>query len=800
MILFKGEYVNSFKLVVRIVISLLLVLLVACSSAEERKVELVESGKELFEQGKPAEARIEAKNALKIDPKYAPAYLLLAKCSIREQNWRGAFGQYSQAAELAPNLIEAHAGLGQLYLLARQYDKVETEVQAIRALQPDSLEANMLQAGQLIQTEKYAEAEVMLSKQLKASPDNMDVRLGLVTIYERKGELEKAEKALQEALGMAPENKALFYKAAIMATSQGKYDLAEANYRKLSELVDDKPAIRRMIARVLEQAGEAERAGKEYDALVALAPENIDFRIDYVGFLLRTKKGLEAEAVVQAGMKEGGNDIRLALAQVDALLAQRKIDEAKVALRKIAVEYADNPQSQKARVRLGEILLQERAFKEMLMVMNEAVVQSPDLEVLKLRGKANLALGKLEDAAADLRVVATKAPEDVEAHTLLAQAYIGVDNSLMAIEELHSALEKDPEYTPANMLLVKYYTQHGHWGKALDLVGILAERHPDKYGYQLTLGDIERVRGNTAAAEAHYVTAGQMPEGKAASSLKLGDMALSKKEYDKALAYYDDVLGVHADSAIGIERKMMTLLAIGRTDVARKWGETLLASSPHSAILHELMGRVALIDKKIDVAEARFRKASELSPEWGVPYRRLMGIYLQGGKVAEAKQECLSALRGNPEVLGPAFMLGQLYQYEGEKDKAEEIYRALLEKRPEFLAAANNLAYILSEAVDPAKLNEGLELAKVAAREGSPEALDTLGWLHHKLGNGEQAIEALKAAQEKLPNNGAVVYHLVTALATIGKTDEAKRIGQKALKDSPEFPERKKLQELLAAI
>ncbi|UZP67601.1 tetratricopeptide repeat protein [Desulfovibrio mangrovi] len=799
MILSKGGRM-LFKVLVRSLVILLLALLVACSSAEERKVELVESGNTLFEQGNAAEARLEAKNALKIDPKYAPAYVLLAKCSIREQNWRGAFGQYTQAVELAPDSIEAHAGLGQLYLLAGQYDKVEAEVQAMRDLQLDSLEANMLQAGLFIQTEKFTEAEALLSKQLKASPENMDVRLGLVTVYERRGEARKAETALQEALGMAPENKVLFYKAAVMATSQGKYELAEANYRKLGELVDDKPSIRRMIARVLEQAGEVERAGKEYESLLASAPDNVDFRIDYVGFLIRSKKWPEAEAVVQAGMKEDVNDIRLALAQADVLLAQRKIDEAKVALRNVTVAYADNPQALKAKVRLGEILLQERAYKDVLMVVNETGAQVSDLGILKLRGKAYLALGKLEEAAADLRIVSTKSPEDVEAHTLLAQAYIGVDNSLMAIEELHIALEKDPDYAPANMLLVKYYTHHGHWEKALALVGVLADRHPEKYGYQLTLGDIERVRGNVAAAEAHYVKAGTMQDGKAASSLKLGDMALGKKDYAKALVCYDAVLDVHADSAIGIERKMMTLLAMGRTDQAKAWGDDLLASSPDSAILYELMGRVALIDRKQDVAEAQFRKASELSPEWGVPYRRLMGIYLRGGKIAEAKQECLSALRGSPEALGPAFMLGQLYQYEGDKVKAEEIYRALLEKHPEFLAAANNLAYILSEAVDPARLNEGLDLAKLAVRDGSPESLDTLGWLHHKLGNWEQAIEALKAAQEKLPKNGAVAYHLVTALATIGKTDEAKRIGRNALKDISEFPEKKKLEELLAAI
>ena len=56
--------------------SILVVSISACGGAEERKVTYLEKGKAYIADKNYDKARIEIKNVLQIDPKYAEAYLL----------------------------------------------------------------------------------------------------------------------------------------------------------------------------------------------------------------------------------------------------------------------------------------------------------------------------------------------------------------------------------------------------------------------------------------------------------------------------------------------------------------------------------------------------------------------------------------------------------------------------------------------------------------------------------------------------------------------------------------------------
>lgn len=46
----------------------------------------------------------------------AESYLILAKCFHAKEKYNEAYASYSKAAEMNPNLIPAHYGLGQLLL------------------------------------------------------------------------------------------------------------------------------------------------------------------------------------------------------------------------------------------------------------------------------------------------------------------------------------------------------------------------------------------------------------------------------------------------------------------------------------------------------------------------------------------------------------------------------------------------------------------------------------------------------------------------------------------------------------
>ncbi len=773
-------------------------LLAACGSSEEQAKSHYEKAAQLFEAGNTDEARIEAKNAVKADPEFAEAYLLLAKVSVAAQDWRGAFANFNRAAELNPNLVEARLGRGQIYLLSRQPDQAETEAQAVLELEPDNVDAHLLKAAILLQTEDLEGAERIFTSIQAEHPENTDAILGLVRVDEMKGNTAAATMRLDKAIAENPGSNVLLLKAAGMAEAAGNLDTAEARYLQLMNVVPNKAPVRLQLAKLHQRAGDLERAEKEMTQLVEENPDVPDYRLGLTGLLVQRKEFARAEEVLLSAPETDEPDIRFDLALAEVYMQQGETDRAKAKLRAVADERSDHPLSVKALVALGTVLAQEGDLNQALSVFEEAAERDPSPEVLFNRGKVKLAMQDYEGAMADLRVVTTELPDHLEARLLLAQSLLAQDNTLLAIEELHGILQSDPDFLPARNLLIAYYMRHGQWDMAADELDQMLDRDPESAELYVARGDVEMARGDVAAARKYYLQAKDLPDGEVPALLKLGDTANAEKDTDQALAYFEQALAENPKVYAGIERKALTLLGAERGDEAAAFGDEVLASMPDDPVVLEIFGRVAMGMDDPALAESRFRKASELAPDWLLPYRRLIGIYLASDETDKVIAQCRTTLEKNPDSLVEAFLLGQLLQVKGENQEAEDVYVSLLGKHPDFLPAANNLAYLIAETTDdPVRLEEALALAKKAAAEETPEALDTLGWVYYRLGDMELAVQNFRKALEGNPDNGTIVYHLALILSETGNKAEAKRIGQKALDKEGEFPERGELEELV---
>jgi tetratricopeptide (TPR) repeat protein len=98
---------------------------------------------------------------------------------------------------------------------------------------------------------------------------------------------------------------------------------------------------------------------------------------------------------------------------------------------------------------------------------------------------------------------------------------------------------------------------------------------------------------------------------------------------------------------------------------------------------------------------------------------------------------------------------------------------------------SNNYAYSLSER--GFKLERALELAKFAVK-AEPENssyLDTIGWVHFKLGNYTEAIEFIKKAIEEDKSNATLFDHLADVYAKMSNKEKAVEYYEKALSLDP---------------
>jgi len=143
------------------------------------------------------------------------------------------------------------------------------------------------------------------------------------------------------------------------------------------------------------------------------------------------------------------------------------------------------------------------------------------------------------------------------------------------------------------------------------------------------------------------------------------------------------------------------------------------------------------------------------------------------GDTAGMREALESATTVDPGSNAAHLMLATAYEKAGEYDLAIDRYRRVLVQSPGDPVAANNLAYALAAYKDLPK--EALPIAEVAyaASKGEARIADTLGWIHHLLGNAAQAEALISQAAVAAPHNADIQLHLAHVHASMGRRDRA---------------------------
>ena len=145
-------------------------------------------------------------------------------------------------------------------------------------------------------------------------------------------------------------------------------------------------------------------------------------------------------------------------------------------------------------------------------------------------------------------------------------------------------------------------------------------------------------------------------------------------------------------------------------------------------------------------------------------------------------------------------LLATIYDLQDRFDLSEKHYRAALEINPDFVAAANNLAYILADR--DKDINEALKFARHAKEKlpNDPNVMDTLGWVYYKKELYDSAIGEFTDCLEKMPDNPTVSYHLGMAYYKKGDLEKARAELQKALKLDENFAGADEARRILAEL
>ncbi len=185
-------------------------------------------------------ARLLFLEALQHDPDYARAYVGLAECEARMNDWFG--GKYApedviamarRAIDLDPDLAEAHAGLGMALHIAGQNDAAVAAYRKALLLDPLCYDAHHNFARYFRGQLDHARSAYHFTRALEVKPDDYRSPLLLLADLEKLGRLDERDRYLEmginraeEAARLNPDNRDPLELAACCLAGLGRFDEA----------------------------------------------------------------------------------------------------------------------------------------------------------------------------------------------------------------------------------------------------------------------------------------------------------------------------------------------------------------------------------------------------------------------------------------------------------------------------------------------------------------------------------------------------------------------------------------------
>ncbi len=256
--------------------------------------------------------------------------------------------------------------------------------------------------------------------------------------------------------------------------------------------------------------------------------------------------------------------------------------------------------------------------------------------------------------------------------------------------------------------------------------------------------------GESAQALAHYEKAQRRDSTSAAPHIRAGLDYLKLRKILDAIRAFDRAVRLDPDNENA--RFVLALLYVQRHeyDSAVRHYEHLLAGNLKNKALHLKLRRI------------------------------LSQLNFLIGRREEARVHIAAGLLVNPLDPEILFFKAVMDSETGRQDEAIEGFRQVLESVPGHVDAMNGLAY--AYALKGENLVDALVLAERAVRSNpfSGAYLDTLGWVHFRLGQIEEAVAFLERAA-KLMIEPEILNHLAEAYREAGRLEEARAAWRRSL-------------------
>lgn len=775
------------------------------------------------------DALAEFDRAITLAPRLPGPLLGKARVLIRQGKFDPAQALVEAADRLDSDYYDVWYIKGELHRVRRQLDLAVKAYDKALAKVPNHAAARISRATSLIDLGRHEEAIRDLDVARRLTPTDPQPHYLMYLVYGRMGDRRKSLASLRQADQIIRGFDAEFVRShgptllltgviamALEKPGEARYYLSE--YIKLEP---NNPGARRLLGGLLMKEDRAAEAVKVLRPILDVAPNDWQAIALLGTALMHSGKAAEATKFLQQAVnitpERTSLRTRLALSRLAIGQNDQAVDDLEIALEQ-------SRDTAKPAMLLGLVHLRLQRYDQAIAVAESMIERHGDNALAyNLMGGAQLGTGdrkaarssfekalelvpdyqpaqsnlarldfnegQLEAAKARYRMMLQSAPQAIPpmvALSSIAEKEGNLSEAIQWLEKVGSFKRKD---IPSQLHLIDLYHQAGRAENALFVAVRLKQQFASNLSVLAAVGKAELKTGAVEDAVKTFRRMANMRPDSATDLLRISRLQTDAKDFKGAFNTLRRAVWVAPDNFEAQQAIVKLDIHMGRLDAARERAEELGLRKPNSGIGDRLRGDVMMAAKNYPAAVADYQASIDKN---GGDTDLAIRVYLarfKAGQVAEAITVLEAWVTDNPNDIAAQRTLAAGYITVERLSQAILAHEKLLAILPNDGNILNNLAWLYHETGDKRALAYAQKAYGVAPNDAS--VIDTLGWILVKNGKAARGLTLLRQASARAARQPRIRYHLATALAQLGRLDEARgelrTVIQKAEKNDPDL-------------
>lgn len=641
---------------------------------------------------------------LAADPKYIEGYILKASLlSAQNKPEKEVTDVLQQAIALDEKRVESYLSLARFYMKLNKPAEAENTIKKAISVNEKS-PLGYLEYGRFYAfSQRPNEAETQFKKAVEVDGTNLEAREALAGFYLAQKDFTKAEQAykdLAQAQDNSPEG---LTQLADFYSLLGRQDDAVNVFQTILKDSPEYVRARYRLGEIHLERKEIDKAKEQIDKLLYLNDT------DAQALLLRARMNLQ-DNKAEESIKDLEEILKKQPAQKDALfymtqarLALGQIAEARAfigdldryhagylpaKLLKIQASFAAN-ENDKALQQSNELIEALRASAPNVEITAQDI-QQLRVRALSSRGQANLALGKVTEARADLQEVLKLSPNSSASLANLAKVELAAKNYPEASSLYEKSFAADNRNFDALNGIVAVLKAQNQFAQAQERIDKVLSAAADR---------------KDLTASLHYL--------KADVYISEKNLTAAQDELQKSMQADENYLPAYSTYAA-------LLVEQNEIDSAVEQYQKVVEKRP-SAAIYTVIGMLEETRQNYEAAEKNYRQALQIAPDASIAGNNLAWLIAayDRGNLDEALRLAQNAVDTNSSVAGFYDTLGLVFL-------KKELTAPAIEQMKKAIALDETEAKNSGKAANPGyRLRLGMALASAGDKPSAKREVET---------------------------------------------------------------------------